>query len=43
MKHSLRHHFPVLGGFITMNPYKILLVLVTHIFYMKKLRHKEIH
>lgn len=33
----------VLGAFTAMNPHKILLVLVTHIFYTKKLRYNEIN
>lgn len=36
-------YYAVLGVISSMNPHKILLVLVTHIFYVKKLKHKEIN
>ena len=42
----LRYHNPnnvMIWGFILMNPHKILSVLVTHIFYTRKVRHKEIN
>lgn len=35
-------HYAVLGVTSSMNPGKILLVSVTHIFHVKKLKHKEI-